>query len=65
MATRVIFRRDGEDKEFGCFISRSWAEYHVALAKSTSGIKGYVNYDGGEFIYEEYDDEQSNNRKSV
>ena len=51
---RVIFKKsDGPDELFGEFESRSWAEYHIALAQSTSGLPGYVNYDNGEFIVEE------------
>lgn len=48
---KVIFKRsDGSEEWFGEFNSESWAHYHIALAKSTSGQKGYRDYSDGEFI---------------
>ena len=50
---RVIMVKNGQEEEFGCFENMSWATYHVALAKSTSGQDGYVNFEDVEFRYEE------------
>lgn len=49
-------KKDGERKVFGTFENMSWAKYHVALAKSLSGQKGYINREGSTFEYNEIEE---------
>lgn len=44
-------KKDGKKERFGTFENMRWAKYHVALAESLSGQKGYINHEGSTWEY--------------